>query len=144
MEKELWKYLQTTEKPIVLYGMGNGADKIISVLNFYNIPYCDVFASDGFVRNKYFHSHKISSYQELKQKHGNMIVLLCFGSALPEVIENIKKIASEQELYAPDVDVIGNKFFTEKDYKTKEYEWVYSNLADDISKKTFENILINH
>jgi glutamate racemase len=32
MEIELWEYLKTTKKPIVLYGMGNGADKIIKVL----------------------------------------------------------------------------------------------------------------
>ena len=31
MEKELWKYLKTANKPIVLYGMGNGADKILAV-----------------------------------------------------------------------------------------------------------------
>ena len=32
METELWDYLKTATKPIVLYGMGNGADKIIKVL----------------------------------------------------------------------------------------------------------------
>ena len=52
MEKELWKHLKETKKPIVLYGMGNGADKIITVLENFGIPYCDVFASDGFVREK--------------------------------------------------------------------------------------------
>lgn len=143
MEKELWQYLKTAQKPIVLYGMGNGADKIINVLNHYNITFCDVFASDGFVREKYFHSHKIASYSQLKEKYKDMIVLLCFGSQLPEVLRNIKKIASEQELYAPDVDVIGDKFFTQEFLKEnrKDLEWVYSNLADDISKTTFENIL---
>ena len=72
MEKELWKYLQTAKKPIVLYGMGNGADKIINVLDFYGIPVSGVFASDGFVREKYFHSHKIMSYSALKEKYRDM------------------------------------------------------------------------
>ena len=31
MEQDLWRYLQTVKKPVVLYGMGNGADKIINV-----------------------------------------------------------------------------------------------------------------
>ncbi len=143
MEKELWKKLKNVDKPIVLYGMGNGADKIINVLNDYNIPFCDVFASDEFVREKYFHSHKITHYINLKEKYGEMIVLLCFGSQLPEVIDNILKIANEQELYAPDVDVIGKNHFTEEYLKanSKYFEWVYSRLADDISKKTYENIL---
>ena len=51
MERELWQYLKTVKKPIVLYGMGNGADKIIKVLDEYGINFQGVFASDGFVRN---------------------------------------------------------------------------------------------
>ncbi len=143
MEMELWKYLKNTNKPIVLYGMGNGADKIISVLEDFGIEYKGVFASDGFVRNKLFHGFKISSYSELKEKFGQMIVLLCFGSSLPDVIDNIKRIASEQELYAPEVPVIGGGLFTEEYYKTNkaDFDFVYSRLADDISKKTFENII---
>ncbi len=143
MEKELWKYLKSAQKPIVLYGMGNGADKIINVLEKYNIKFQGVFASDGFVRNKSFHGLKISSYNELKAKFSDMIVLLCFGSQRPEVIENVIKISKEQELYAPDVDVIGNEVFTLeylKQHKT-DFEFVYSHLADKISKNTFENIL---
>ena len=29
--KDLWSYLSETTKPIVLYGMGDGADKILDV-----------------------------------------------------------------------------------------------------------------
>ena len=143
METELWEYLKNTEKPIVLYGMGNGADKIISVLENKNIEFKGVFASDGFVRNKTFHGFKISSYAELKQKFGEMIVLLCFGSERPEVIENVKRISSEQELFAPEVPVISGGLFT-KDYYLEnkaDFDFVYSRLADDISKKTFVNTI---
>ena len=78
MEKELWNYLKTATKPIVLYGMGNGADKIINVLTKYGIQISGVFASDGFVRDKYFHNFKISSYRELKEKFGDIYLLLYF------------------------------------------------------------------
>ncbi len=143
MVEELWQYLKSTDKPIVLYGMGNGADKIIKVLESHGIAFQGVFASDGFVRPKLFHGHKISSYRELKQKFGDMIVLLCFGSSLPDVIDNILKIAAEQELYAPEVPVIGGGLFDSEFLKQheSEFEWVYSRLADDISRKTFENII---
>ena len=143
METELWEYLKTAEKTIVLYGMGNGADKIIKVLEEKGIEYKGVFASDGFVRPKLFHGHVISSYADLKAKFGEMIVLLCFGSSLPDVIDNILKIASEQELYAPEVPVIGGGLF-DSEFLHKNADtltWVYNRLADDISKKTFENIL---
>ena len=143
VEKELWQYLKGTKKPIVLYGMGNGADKIIKVLEEYGIEYNGVFASDGFVRNKEFHGFKISSYQELKEKYGEMIVLLCFGSSRPEVIENVKRISNEQELYAPEVPVIGSGLFTESYFNEnrEEIERVYDRLTDEKSKQTFCDIV---
>ena len=77
---DLWNYLKQTKKPIVLYGMGNGADKIISVLNRYDIKVAGVFASDGFVREKYFHGFKVTDYKTAKETFGDMVVLVCFGS----------------------------------------------------------------
>lgn len=143
MEKELWKYLKEAPKPIVLYGMGNGADKIIDVLNQKGIEFSGVFASDGFVRDKIFRGHKISSYTDLKEKFGEMIVLLCFGSARPEVIDNVEKISLEQELYAPEVPVIAGELFCERYYNEhkEDFEFVYSLLADDLSKRTYENLI---
>lgn len=141
--QNLWQHLKETEKPIVLYGMGNGADKIITVLEEKGIAFQGVFASDGFVRDKYFHNHKITDYKTAKNTFGDMIVLLCFGSERPEVIENVKRIASVNELYAPDVPVISDGLF-DMDYVRKhraELEAVYNLLADDLSKKTFENVI---
>ena len=136
---DLWNYLKQTQKPIVLYGMGNGADKIISVLNSYDIKVSGVFASDGFVRKKVFHGFEVTDYKTAKDTFGDMIVLVCFGSALTDVIANIKRIATEQELYAPDVPVYGNVLFNEKYVKQnkEQFEWVYNRLADDVSKNVF-------
>ena len=111
MKTDLWNYLKDSKKPIVLYGMGNGADKIIKVLENRGINIQGVFASDGFVRKKTFHGFELLSYSEAKEKFHDMIVLLCFGSALPDVIDNIKRVSSEQELYAPDVPVCDGALF---------------------------------
>lgn len=143
MQQDLWHYLQTVKKPIVLYGMGNGADKIIDVLKAYGIEISGVFATDGFVREKTFHGFKLSSYSELKEKFGEMTVLLCFGSSRPEVLENIKRISAEQELFAPDVPVYGGGLFNieyAKKHRTA-LEYVYSRLTDEKSKETFENTI---
>ncbi len=137
---DLWNYLKKATKPIVLYGMGNGADKIISVLNNYNIKISGVFASDGFVREKTFHGFTVTDYKTAKKTFGQMIVLVCFGSSLLDVINNIKRIAIEQELYAPDVPVYGDVLFND-DYVLQNkhrLEWVYNRLADQTSKKVFE------
>ena len=36
-KKDLWSYLTQANKTIVMYGMGNGADKILNVCQKYNI-----------------------------------------------------------------------------------------------------------
>ncbi len=138
---DLWNYLKSTQKPVVLYGMGNGADKIIAAAEKFNIKISGVFSSDGFVRKKTFHGFEVTDYAAAKERFGDMIVLLCFGTALSDVIENIKKIASEQELYAPDVPVYGDVLF-DMNYAVQnraELEKVYNLLADETSKKVFEN-----
>ncbi|MDO4608805.1 MAG: FkbM family methyltransferase [Clostridia bacterium] len=139
--KDLWNYLKDTNKPIVLYGMGNGADKIISVLNRYGIKLSGVFASDGFVRKKTFHEFDVLPYSMLKRQLGDMIVLLCFGTALPDVIDDINKIASECELYAPNVPVFGDTLFNIEYARAHraDLEFIYNRLADDTSKKVFYN-----
>lgn len=141
---DLWNCLKKTQKPIVLYGMGNGADKIISVLDRYDIKISGVFASDGFVRQKVFHGFPVTDYKTAKETFGDMVVLLCFGSALPDVIANIKRIAESQELYAPDVPVYGDTLFN-MEYvvaNRERLEKIYNLLADDTSKKVFENAVM--
>lgn len=141
--KDIWNYLKSTEKPVVLYGMGNGADKIISVCQKYGIKISGVFSSDGFVRKKTFHGMPVTDYKTAKEMFGDMIVLLCFGTALPEVISNINNIAKENELYAPDVPVYGDTLFCAEYYSDKktEFDYIYNLLADEISKKVFSNII---
>lgn len=140
---DLWQYLKTVKKPVVLYGMGNGADKILCVLEALKIPVSGIFASDGFIKNKTFHGMQIQSFSALEEKFGDMVVLLCFGSSRPEVIENIKHIMKRQEIYAPEVPVYGGGLFTSDYAKTHadELSYVYNRLADAQSKKVFRNII---
>ncbi len=140
---DLWNYLKNTDKKIVLYGIGNGADKIIKVLEDYGIEFHGVFATDGFVRDKIFHDFKLSTYTALKEQFSDMVVLLCFGSAREEVFLNVQKIMSENEFFAPDVPVYGDNLFNMEFAKAnkKKLARVYNLLADDLSKKTFECVV---
>ena len=81
-KEDLWNYLQRTDKTVVMYGMGNGADKILNVCEKYGITVSDFFASDGFVRGHKFHEKTVLSYSQVKEKYGkdNIIVLLSFAS----------------------------------------------------------------
>ena len=84
IKEDLFTYLKHTEKPIVMYGMGNGADKILAALTERGIEIADFFASDGFVRGHSFHGKTVLSYSAVKEKYGigNFIVLLSFASSL--------------------------------------------------------------
>ena len=141
VKQDIWQHLKTDKKPIVLYGMGNGADKIIKALERISVKPSGVFATDGFVRDKRFHGMSLTTYSALKERFGDMTVLLCFGSSRPEVLENINRIAAEQELLVPDVPVYGDRLF-DSEYAaahTEELLWVYSRLADEKSRETLEN-----
>ena len=140
---DLWTYLKSADKPILMYGMGNGADKILNVCEKYGIEVSDFFASDGFVRGHSFHGKTVISYSDAKAKYGSFIVLLSFASSLPDVIENIKRIDSEQELYAPDVPVFGSNLFNTEFFEEHrdEFEEAYSLLADERSRFVYENVI---
>ena len=142
---DLWQYLSETDKKIVMYGMGNGADKILAVCEKYGIEVCDFFASDGFVRGHSFHGKRVLSFSETVEKYGadNIIVLLSFASSLPDVIDNFKRIASVCELYAPDVPVCGEELFC-MDFAFRhreDIEKAYALLADRESRKIYENVI---
>jgi hypothetical protein len=81
---DIWTHLQKTDKPILIYGMGNGADKIIRNFERFGIEYKDVFASDGFVRGHTYRGKTVISYSDACQKYGNdFIIVLSFGSRRP-------------------------------------------------------------
>lgn len=142
---DLWQYLSETDKKIVMYGMGNGADKILAVCEKYGIEVCDFFASDGFVRGHSFHGKRVLSFSETVEKYGaeNIIVLLSFASSLPDVIEGFKRVASVCELYAPDVPVCGDELFCMDFVRAhkEEIRAAYALLADEESRKIYENVI---
>ena len=145
IECDLWKYLASSDKVKVMYGMGNGADKILGICAERGIEISDFFASDGFVRGHSFHGKVVLSYSEIKEKYGaeNVIVLLSFASSLPEVIANINKIAAECELYAPDVPVFPSELFDMDFYNRHkdEIDATCDMLADEESRRIFERVV---
>lgn len=142
-EQEIWQRLQQTNKPIVLYGMGNGALKILQVMQQKDIPVTGIFASDQFVRGHFFEGFRVMSYHECCERFGDFIVLVAFASELPEVMHSVFTIGMEQELYIPDVPVVGGGLFDLAYYSShyEELNRVYSLLSDECSRQVFENVL---
>lgn len=143
-KKSLWEYLKTVEKPIVLYGTGDGADKVLDRLADCGITVSGIFASDEFVRGQQFHGFIVRKYSELLALRGNVIVLIAFASELPEMLTRFYKLAQVHETYAPHVPVFsGDETVTPEwinKYET-ELQMVYGRLADAVSRETFAAVL---
>jgi FkbM family methyltransferase len=142
-EKNVWDNLKIDKKPIVLYGMGLGAEKIMDTLATYGLKVDDIFASDEFVRGHSFRGYKVLKYSEVCEKYDDFNVVLCFASHLDSVIEKIAQINSEHTVYAPDVPVAGGGLFSREFIIENEdkFDFVYKHLADDESKRVYIDIL---
>ena len=138
-----WEELKEAKLPIVLYGMGDGADRILAALAAHGLQAAGVFASDEFVRGQVFRGFPVLRYEEAKRRFGPMLVLLAFGTGLPAVLARIDQIAQEQTLLAPDFPVVGNTPFDRTFYEAHraELETVHSRLADAQSRRVFEDLL---
>ena len=112
---DLWQTLAATDKTVVMYGMGNGADKILAVCRQYGIEVREFFASDDFVRGQQFHGKTVRRFSDVCAQYGadNLVVLVSFASSLPDVMDNIARVASVCETYIPDVPVKGDTLFCE-------------------------------
>ena len=142
-EQNVWDFLKQSNKPIVLYGMGLGAEKIMAELEIRGLKASDIFASDEFVRGHSFKGYKVLRYSEVCEKYKDFNVVLCFASHIDEVIDRIAEIDSEHTVFAPDVPVAGGGLFT-REYITEneeKFEKAYSLLADEESKRVYKDIL---
>ena len=109
----IWDFLKNDATPLVLYGMGNGADIVISQLEKIGRKPSEIIASDDFVRGQLFHDYKVKKLSQVEEELGDFIVLICFGTQIDSVIENIKSIARKHKTYVAYVPVFGENIMTE-------------------------------
>lgn len=141
--KTVWEKAKEKEKPLLIYGTGNGADKILDELQRLGIPVAGIFASDGFVRNRTFRGFSVMGYTQAKEEFGDFLTLISFGSQREEVIENFIKVSKENETYSVDVPVYGDNIFNRDFYENHitEINQVRKMLSDEKSKSVYENII---
>lgn len=142
-EINVWDRLRACKKPIVLYGMGNGAEQILSRFKQFGIAWDGIFASDGFVRGQSFCGKKVRRYDEICQEYGEFVIVLGFASARPEVLANVQALAEKHTLFAPDVPVCGGGLFT-REYVAEHndaFDRAYALLADERSRRDYLSVL---
>ncbi len=136
----VWEKLGKTDEPIIMYGTGNGADKVIDVLDSLNIKLSGVTASSGFVRERFFRGFPVKPLEYFEEKYSDFTVIITFGTSIPEVIENIFNISKKHKILVPCVPVIGTEIFDRRFLESHEEEINYAHylLADDFSRKIYE------
>lgn len=141
---DLWSYLKNCQKPVVLYGTGNGADKVIDRLNADKTKISGIFASDGFKKGKIFRGFTVSAYSELAEKYPEMVIVMCFGSSRIEVMDTVKRLMEKHTVLVADVPVYGDNIF-DLAFARENAEKIrkaHSLLNDELSKKVFENTVL--
>lgn len=142
-KKSCWERLQAERRPIFIYGMGDGAAKIMSVFRQYGIAVAGIFASDEFVRGHSFAGYRVHKLSEVEEMVDDFVIVLAFAAGYPELVEYIHVLAKKHTLYVPDVPVIGGGLFNYQYCMEHlpELNAVYRSLADDESRRVFLNII---
>lgn len=141
---DMWDELAKEVRPIVVYGMGNGADKLISRFEKYSIKIADFFASDGFVRGHTFHGYRVKSFSEIKETYPDFVIVLSFASNREEVLAMLSEIDGNYDMYVPDMPVAGEDEYFDCEFYNKHHEEIekaYNSLADEDSKNAFSSII---
>ncbi len=142
--RDMWDELAAETRPILVYGMGNGADKLFARLEKYGVKVAEVFASDGFVRGHTFRGYKVKSFSEIKGMYDDFVILLSFGTNRAEVLDMLAEIDSGYDMYVPDMPVAGEEEYFDRAFYNEHYAEICAacdSLSDERSKEVFNSIL---
>lgn len=138
-----WEKLQQTDKPIVMYGMGNGADRILAILEGMGVQVADFFASDAFVRGHSFHGVRVKKFSEIQELYEDFVIVIAFAVQDRPTMDYIRSLAERYELYVPDLPVTGDILF-DRDFLAAhmdEAQQVYDMLADEESRRIYHTLM---
>lgn len=140
---DCWDFLKGTDLPVFIYGMGDGALKIMRVFEQYRIPLAGFFASDEFVRGHTFQGHLVHTLSQIEALIDDFVIVLAFAAGYQSLYDRINEIAKRHILLAPDVPVAGEGLFTYAYCleNAEKIQSVYDMLADEKSRQTYADML---
>ena len=140
LEQSVWTRLKEETRPIVLYGMGDGADKILAQFDRLGIRASGVFASDEFARGNLFHGFSVRKLSDTVAELGeDIVIVISFASQRPEVLAKMYELDAKYDVVAPDVPVVPGALFDEafvREHSAAMQE-CYDLLADERSREVF-------
>ncbi len=134
--------LKKESRPLFLYGMGNGAEKIYDYLKSKDIEIKGIVASDGFVRGQNFLGFQVISISEAERLYGGLCLIICFGLE-GEKSRFLYDLAKKHRIVSPNLPVFGDGCcdFDFISQNAESFDKVYSCLADDESKEIFLSLV---
>lgn len=142
--RDMWDEIREEKRPIVVYGMGNGADKLFSRLAEIGVTPSDIFASDGFVRGHSYRGMRVKSFSEIKETYSDFVILLSFASNREEVLEMLTEVDKKYDMYIPDMPVAGTEEYFDKEFYNSNYKDIiraYGALSDDRSRHIYASVI---
>ncbi len=138
-----WEQLQKTDKPIVMYGMGNGADRLLTIFEGMGVEVKEFFASDAFVRGHSFHGKRVKKLAEIQEDYEDFVIVVAFAVQDRPTMDAICRLNEQYELYAPDLPVAGETLFDREFFlaHVDELQQTYDSLADERSREVFLDLL---
>lgn len=138
--KSSWEKIKESGKPVVVYGMGNGADKVLDEFIRLDIPVLGVTASDDFVRGQIFRGFRVKKLSEFE---GEFIIAVSFATCIPEVMNHIYSLCGKYRVLVPCVPVFGDEIFNRNfiENNKSEIEKAYALFNDDESARIYRGCI---
>lgn len=140
----LWHRLQKEKRPILIYGMGNGAEKLLELARFYTVPIAGIFASQDHSREGLvFQGYPVMAYDKALRDYPDSVILVAFGVYQEEVLARIQSLSQTHSVFVPDIPLMGGSALTPT------YLWEHraeisrasALLSDDKSLRVFDSML---
>lgn len=140
----VWEKLKTEKRPIWLYGMGDGAQKILNKFETEGIKASGVFASDNFVRGHSFAGFQVHTLSQVQEKCNDIVIILAFASQLAEILDRFYYLAETYPVYAPDLPIAGDTLFDWEFAKQNQEKLTaaWNLMADEQSRFVFEQVVL--
>ncbi len=143
VKRDIYEELKGSALPVVIYGMGNGADKIIDEFAKRNINISGITASDDFVRGQSFRGFTVRKLSELEKQYGRLVIITAFGTSIPLVMDRIFRLSERHMVLAADAPVYGSNIWSMDFYNEnrRDIERAYDLFADQTSRDVFEKLI---
>ena len=140
--EDVYTKLKAADKPVLVYGTGNGCEKLFCVFERLGIRPQGIFTSNAFAREREFCGFKVMSLDEAERRFDDFYAVLAFGTSLPEVMQGIDELDKRHKILAPELSVADDSYFDKCDFLNDldNVQRAYSLLSDDRSREVFEGL----